>query len=257
MAVPEHTNSTKMEALRKELDAIKGPWHSPIDLGHGVNTGDALAQRRFARRIKLMQIPEDLTGKRVLDIGAYDGFFSFEFERRGAEVLSVDIWSDVQWEKFQFAIAKKQSKIKYERIDVHDLSPDQMGTFDIVFCAGVLYHLRHPLQALERIRSVTEDFLILETVTMIPFIHESFPMIGFFPGDQEAIPSGSQNPHSGRQWGFGAGATKSWVKEALYSAGFARIEVKYTPSMRWWKKMKALCTNKPQGGRGIYHAYVK
>ena len=59
----------------------------------------------------------------VLDIGAYDGFFSFGFERRGTEVHSVDIWNDVQWEKFQFAIEKKQSKIKHQRIDVHDLSP--------------------------------------------------------------------------------------------------------------------------------------
>ena len=60
----------------------------------------------------------------VLDIGAYDGFFSFGFERRGTEVHSVDIWNDVQWEKFQFAIEKKQSKIKHQRIDVHDLSAD-------------------------------------------------------------------------------------------------------------------------------------
>ena len=115
------TDSPEAQALRKELAAIKGPWHSPIDLGHGVITGDSLAQRRFQRRIKLMGIPNDLTGKRVLDIGAYDGFFSFEFERRGADVLSVDIWNDVQWEKFQFAIEKKQSNIKHQRIDVHDL----------------------------------------------------------------------------------------------------------------------------------------
>jgi len=250
MAVPEHTNSTKMETLHKELDAIKGPWHSPIDLGHGVNTGDALAQRRFARRIKLMQIPEDLTGKRVLDIGAYDGFFSFEFEKRGAEVLSVDIWTDAMWEKFQFAIAKKQSKIKYERIDVHDLSPDQIGTFDIVFCAGVLYHLRHPLLALEAIRSVTGGLLILETVTLVPFTHERFPMIGFFPGDKEAIASG-------HGYGVCAGATIAWIQAALRSAGFDKVECKYKPSMHWWRKMVALFTNKPQGGRGIYHAYVK
>ena len=250
MAVPKHINATEMEALRKELDALKGPWHSPIDLGHGVNTGDALAQRRFARRIKLMQIPENLTGKRVLDIGAYDGFFSFEFERRGAEVLSVDIWTDAMWEKFQFAIEKRKSQIKHKRIDVHDLTPDEVGTFDIVFCAGVLYHLRHPLLALEAIRSVTGGLLILETWTLVPFIHERFPMIGFFPGDEEAIASG--HPHK-----ICGAPTISWIQAALRSAGFNKVECKYKPSMRWWRKLVALATNSPQGGRSIHHAYVK
>ena len=233
--------------MRKELAAPKGPWHSPVDLGHGVITGDALAQRRFARRLRLMQIPEDLTGKRVLDIGAYDGFFSFEFERRGADVLSIDIWNDVQWEKFQFAIEKKQSKIKHQRIDVHDLSPETVGgTYDIVFCAGVLYHLRHPLLALERIRSVTGELLILETVVMIPFTHERFPMIGFFPGDEEAITN--DYPTCGS-------ATLPWIQQALYSVGFAKVEAVYTPSMRWWKKMVSLITTHPQEGRSIHHAF--
>jgi tRNA (mo5U34)-methyltransferase len=197
-----------------------------------------------------MQIPEDLTGKRVLDIGAYDGFFSFEFERRGAEVLSVDIWTDAMWEKFQFAIEKRKSQIKHKRIDVCDLTPDEVGTFDIVFCAGVLYHLRHPLLALEAIRSVTDGLLILETVTLVPFTHERFPMIGFFPGDEEAIASG-------HGYGVCAGATIALIQAALRSAGFDKVECKYKPSMRWWRKMVALFTNKPQGGRGIYHAYVK
>lgn len=242
------TESPKARELRKELDAIQGPWHSPIDLGHGVITGDTLAQRRFARRLRLMQIPEDLTGKRVLDIGAYDGFFSFEFERRGADVLSVDIWNDVQWEKFQFAIEKKQSKIKHQRIDVHDLSPEAVnGTFDLVFCAGVLYHLRYPLKALESIRSVTGHQLILETVTMIPFLHESFPIIAFFPGDEEAI--ANDYPTCGA-------ATPAWIQQALHTSGFSKVECKYLPSMRLWKKLVALATNKPQGGRSIHHAFV-
>ena len=187
----------------------------------------------------------------VLDIGAYDGFFSFGFERRGTEVHSVDIWNDVQWEKFQFAIEKKQSKIKHQRIDVHDLSPEAVGgTFDIVFCAGVLYHLRHPLLALQAIRSVTGRLLILETVTMIPFVHERFPMIGFFPGDEEAIPSDIK-------YGICGAATLAWIQSALRTAGFGRVECKYKPSMRWWRKLVALATNSPQGGRSIHHAYVK
>lgn len=235
--------------LKNELKKFGGPWHSPIDLGHGVITNDRRStQRRFARRLRLQQIPDDLTNKTVLDIGAWDGFFSFEFERRGAKVLSIDIWDEVALARFLFAREKLNSKVEYKRIDVHDLDPDVIGKFDIVFCAGVLYHLRNPLQALERIRSVTKELLILETVTMVPFTHESFPMIGFFPGDQEAIASG-------RDWGICAAPTISWSKEALASAGFTKVEVKHTPSMRWWHKFMALLTNSPRGGRGIFHAF--
>lgn len=237
------------QSLRDELKKLKGPWYSPIDLGHGVVTKDWHTQRRFARRLRLMQIPEDLTNKKVLDIGAWDGFFSFEFERRGAKVLSIDIWDEAALSNFLFAREKLNSTVEYKKIDVHELNPG-IGQFDIVFCAGVLYHLRYPLKALERIRTVTKGVLILETVTMIPFTHERFPMIGFFPGDKEAIASG-------RQWGICATPTISWLKEALYSAGFAKVEVRYTPSMRWWRKFMALITNSPKGGRGILHAFPK
>lgn len=238
------------QSLQEELKNLKGTWHSPIDLGHSVVTKGRSTQRRFARRLRLMQIPDDLTNKKVLDIGAWDGFFSFEFERRGAKVLSIDIWDEAALTNFLFAREKLNSKVEYKRLDVHDLDPSLIGKFDIVFCAGVLYHLRYPLKALERIRSVTKDVLILETAAMLPFTHERFPMIGFFPGDEKAIASG-------RQWGICAAATISWLKEALYSAGFAEVEVKYTPSMRWWHKFMALITNSPRGGRCILHAFLK
>ena len=237
-------------SLKEELKQLIGDWHSPIDLGHGVVTKGWSAQRRFARRLRLMQIPEDLSNKTVLDIGTWDGYFSFEFERRGAKVLAIDIWSEAALANFLFARNKLDSKVEYKRLDVHDLDPRLIGEFDIVFCAGLLYHTRYPLKALERIRSVTKGLLILETTAMLPFIHESFPMIAFFPGDAEAIASG-------RYWGICAAATISWLREALYSAGFARIEVKYTPSMRWWRKFKALITNAPKGGRSIIHAFPK
>ena len=173
------------QSLKGELKNLKGVWHSPIDLGHGVVTRGWSAQRRFARRLRLMQIPDDLTNKRVLDIGTWDGFFSFEFERRGAKVLAIDIWSEAALANFLFARNKLDSKVEYKRLDVHDLDPRLIGEFDIVFCAGLLYHTRYPLKALERIRSVTKGLLILETTAMLPFIHESFPMIAFFPGDNE------------------------------------------------------------------------
>ena len=195
-----------------------------------------------------MKIPNDLKGLRVLDIGTWDGFFSFEFERRGAEVLSIDVWTDDMLKTFLFAREKLNSKVDYKRIDVYDLNPDVIGKFDIVFCAGALYHFRYPLKALECIYNVTKGFLILETVAMLPFIHERFPMIGFFPGDEEAI-------SSGRPRGICGAATMSWLREALLSAGFSKIEIKYLSSIRFWHKFTAFLTNNPKGGRGIVHAF--
>lgn len=245
----EHVQDAAAQVLREELRKFNGSWHSPINLGHGVITAGRNIQRRFTRRLRLLQLPKNMTNMRVLDIGTWDGFFAFEFERRGAKVLAIDNWNDdKQFATFLFARKQLNSKVEYMKMDVHDLDPNLVGKFDIVFFAGMLYHLRYPLNVLEKIRSVTEGCLILETVIMVPFIHEHFPMKAFFPGDEEANASG-------RSWGIAGAATIPWLKEALHSAGFTRIDVKYTSSFRWLYKIIALLTNKPQGRRGIIHAF--
>src|SRR5262245_53605468 len=116
--------------LRGRVDDLKTRqlFHSPIEFGDGLRTQPWHVQRRFRRRLQLLQIPEDLTGKTVLDIGAWDGFFSFEFERRGAKrVLAIDTYA---WDKggldcFLLARAHFNSKVDYQRLDVHDLSKEE------------------------------------------------------------------------------------------------------------------------------------
>lgn len=235
---------------RAELAKLKPYWYSPIDFGNGVVTGTWAKQRRFNRRKRLLQIPADLSGKRVLDIGSWDGYWALEFTRRGAHVECLDLWSDAGvFKQFQFVSAHFGCEWPYYHHDVQALDEVLAGTFDVVFCAGVLYHLRYPLATLERLRRVTRDMLILETVGMIPAVHSSYPMIAFFPGDDAAAASG-------RNWGTSGAATMAWVREACLAAGFARVEVKYRPSFSWFKKLKALVTNRPGGGRIIVHAYV-
>ncbi len=76
--------------LQARIRALLPYFYSPFDFG-GMVTRPPRVHRRFRRRLRLLRIPADLTGKTVLDIGAYDGFFSFEFERRGAaRVLAID-----------------------------------------------------------------------------------------------------------------------------------------------------------------------
>jgi hypothetical protein len=67
----------EVEQLRARVEALRPSFHSPFDFGAGIVTKPAHVQRRFRRRLRLMQIPKDLTGKTVLDIGAWDGFFFF------------------------------------------------------------------------------------------------------------------------------------------------------------------------------------
>src|SRR5262249_20239317 len=169
-----------MEVMQARLDL---PFHAPFNFNN-VKTKHWYVERRFQRRLRLLQIPEDLTCKTVLDIGAWDGFFSFEFEKRGAKrVLAIDTyaWDHGGLDSFLFARDHFKSKVEHQRLDVHDLSPQEVGTFDLVFCAGVLYHVRHPLVALEKIRSVTAGQLILETHQLIPALHEGNPVITFWP----------------------------------------------------------------------------
>jgi tRNA (mo5U34)-methyltransferase len=119
-----------------------------------------------------MGFPEDLTGRTVLDIGTYDGFFAFEAERRGAErVLALDRHPARQ---FGFATAHEllKSKVEYAVGSVYELSPQIHGTFDVVIFVGVLYHLRHPLLALDKIHNVCREYALVEShVLDTAFMH--------------------------------------------------------------------------------------
>jgi tRNA (mo5U34)-methyltransferase len=111
-------------------------------------------------RIQSFPIPEDLHGKRVLDVGAASGWNSFEMERRGAEVVAVDC---VEFEEFHMARKLLGSKVDYRILDVDELTPQSVGRFDYVLFFGVLYHLRHPLLGLERICALTTEAAFVES----------------------------------------------------------------------------------------------
>jgi len=206
--------------------------------------------RRFRRRLRLLQIPEDLRGWTVLDIGAWHGYFAFECERRGADrVLAVDRFA---WDRFgmnEFLATRQRlgSQVEYRRLDAYDLDPDDIGQFDLVLLLGVFYHFHDPVAALERITRVTRRLLICETHVLLPFVHERYPLIPFFPGDDRAGVTGRE---------LCAIPTLACLTQMLQFVGFTRVDVVYTPSFRYWKKFVALVTNRPQSGRGIVHARI-
>jgi tRNA (mo5U34)-methyltransferase len=203
--------------LEARVAAIR--WYHTIDLGNGVIThGIDDSRLRLAR----VQLPDSLQGLSVLDIGAWDGFFSFECERRGASrVVAADYfsWHGSGWgTKAGFTLAREVlgSRVEDIDIDVMDLSPERLGTFDLVLFLGVLYHLRHPFLALERVAAVTAERLILETV--VDMVGFSRPAMAFYPGRE-------LNNDPTNWWGPNAPA----VRGMLETLGFGEVRT-VTPS---------------------------
>ncbi len=135
-------------------------WYHSIELPDGsvIRGHQTLEQQR--NRLRQFHIPEDLTGKRVLDIGAWDGWFSFEMERRGASVLALDSAKNT---RLLEAKALLGSRIDYHIGDICRLTSKDVGTFDIVLFFGVLYHLKHPLLALENVCGMCRDMACIES----------------------------------------------------------------------------------------------
>ncbi len=202
-----------MEDLKSRADAIR--WYHTIDLGGGVITrGVDDTPQRLAR----VQLPPSLKGLTVLDIGAWDGFFSFECERRGAaRVVAADYysWHGGGWGTkagFNLACEALGSRVEHLEIDVMDLSVERVGTFDVVLFLGVLYHLRHPFLALERIAPLVTQRLIVETV---------IDMVGFDRPAMAFYPARELNNDPTNWWGPNVPA----MRGMLENAGFARIDV--------------------------------
>jgi tRNA (mo5U34)-methyltransferase len=108
-------------------------------------------------------LPEDMTGMRVLDIGCAEGFFSFEAERRGArEIVAIDSFPD-SVRRFNICREAFDSNAQAFLTNVYDLSERTFGTFDLVMFFGVLYHLRHPLLAMEKVFNVCSGTVLVQT----------------------------------------------------------------------------------------------
>ena len=137
-------------------------------------------------------LPRDMTGKRVLDIGAWDGFFSFECERRGATVMALD-HVDASATGFHIAARALDSKVEWRVQNLYHMTPDEIGTFDIVLCLGVIYHLRHVLLGLDRVRGVMKEGAELFVETAALDNHAQLDD-GTFGSFVEACPGANRTP---------------------------------------------------------------
>ncbi|MCW2978197.1 MAG: SAM-dependent methyltransferase [Actinomycetia bacterium] len=145
------------------------PWFHNLHLPSGHQTAADHPLGDFPRvkwRELSAVLPDDLTGWRALDVGCNAGFYSFALARRGADVLAIDTdehyLRQTRWAAKLFELT---DRVHIERLQVYDIAR-RAEQFDLVLFLGVLYHLRHPLLALDLLAEKAERLLILQTLTM-------------------------------------------------------------------------------------------
>lgn len=158
-------NHMTPEQIRERAVAL-GDWFHNIDLNgartapdHFLGDYPNIKWQRFAHAI-----PQDLTGRTVLDIGCNGGFYSIEMKRRGADrVLGID-FDERYLAQARFAAEVTGEDIEFRKLSVYDVAT--LGErFDVVLFMGVLYHLRHPLLALDLIHDhVAADLMIYQSM---------------------------------------------------------------------------------------------
>jgi tRNA (mo5U34)-methyltransferase len=209
------------------------PWFHSIDFGGGIMSPGQLSLE-YLNGMADLCLPRWLAGKTVLDIGCWDGFYSFEAHRRMARrVLATDhfAWTwPLCWgkrEAFELARRHVAPKVEVKDIDLADLSLATVGTFDFVLLLGVFYHLRHPFWVLENVVApLVKETLVLETYLDAADVER--PAMIFYPGTEVG-----NDPTN--WWGPNPACVTAMLKDV----GFSQITHR---------------TNPAHPERGIFHA---
>jgi tRNA (mo5U34)-methyltransferase len=136
-------------------------WHQRWQIFEGIFTPGV---NPIAEMCDNLNLPRDLSGKRVLDIGAWNGCVSFECERRGArEVIALGPENPQDTGFYKIRAAIGSTKTSYVPGSIYDLNPDKLGYFDVVLCCGVLYHLRYPQLGIDNLRRICTGEVYVET----------------------------------------------------------------------------------------------
>ena len=240
------------DEIQQLADSVPSWWHS-IDLGQGVVTKGHKTPEILAGELDAFRLP-DLRGRTVLDINTWDGFYAFEAERRGAVsvtaldlfVWSIDLGEHLRYQhgckargeaplpyyempyfrpadlpgKRGFDIAHRLlgSKVKAVAADFMRVDPSELGTFDVVFMFGTLYHMENPVECIKRLGTVTRGLAVIETEAVEFPGYEDRPMCDFFPFDELAgdiTNWWSPNQHA--------------LKGMCQAAGFRKVEIVQGP----------------------------
>ncbi len=199
-------------------------WFHSIPLRPGITTYGAKTEEILTAEEQAIMAGIDFQGRTVLDVGAWNGFYSFSAKRRGAaRVLATDsfTWTHPKFrgrEAFELARDELGLDIEAMLIDPTQITPE-LGSFDVVLFLGVFYHLFDPIDVLQRVRSVTGQLLMIETHQDLA--DRTQPGMVFYPG---AI----LNNDPTNWWG----PNPALMLHLLRLLGFARILYRHYPHIR-------------------------
>lgn len=223
---PENTATSRGPALDEGVNSLD--WYHTITFPDGTVTRGMFDHREL---VPHYGIPDDLSGKRVLDVATSNGFWAFEFERRGGEVVATDVRAS-RWDwpvgaaahqpadgddrplrvpQFDLAAEALGSRVTLRELSVYDLDPSEIGRFDFVHTADLLIHLARPLDALRRIREVVADdgeFLLADAVD--PEHLGDAPLVWYVGGWQNV------------EWSV---PSVTALAQMVHDAGFEHVEV--------------------------------
>lgn len=209
---------TDVDSVKQMVDHVGKWWHT-IDLGNGVTT-PGQQPIDYPQHVGL---PEDLTGKSVIDVGTWDGVISFAAESRGAaRVVAADIFKGMG---FQLVHKVLNSKVEFVQMDVRKDLPD-LGKFDLVCFLGVIYHVPDPIVTFKRIADLSNDMLILETDTDLNW--SPTPMSRLVAGHHkwpELTPRDALKKPECNWWLPNRACIEQWIQ----AVGFDRWEIIHGP----------------------------
>jgi SAM-dependent methyltransferase len=218
-------------------------WYHTFELADGVVTRAFFDLRDIPQKLPF---PESMAGMRCIDLASSTGFFAFEMARRGGEVVSLDLDDDTRRDpqgtnvlalpagtsRRGFELVRDALGLKVERVsmNLYDVSPEALGTFDFVFMGNVLLHLSDPGRALKAVRSIaTGQFLSFETISMTLTL------------TRPRTACASLYERDGARW---------WTSNAkahrrlLRAAGFEIVEAKFP----LWQKFGTAMAKRPRRG---------
>lgn len=203
----DNDQAASARSLRAAMEQIDS-WYHVIDLGYGVRTPGAFDMAKYWDQYPW---PDSFEGLRVLDVGASNGYFSIEFAKRGArEVIALDLpgWEQHDWSPKQRRILEArpaeertstdetifggalglairatgvEDVVKPTACPIYDISPERLGTFDLVFSGSMLMHVRDPLLGMHAIRSATKPGgrFIVSSSTVREIEEHALPLAAF------------------------------------------------------------------------------
>lgn len=206
--------------LSKEI-AIKliqsKSWHHDFEIIPGVRTGGSYDPSKLWDKL---QLPHDMSGLTLADVGASNGYFSFAAHQRGAHVAAFDFRHK---DNSGFGLAQYingLSEIEHHHTNVLDITQAKYGQFDIVLALGLLYHVADPYRALANCAALSRGRLLIESYcidSLLPRSIASKPVMQFISDPKRFPGLGQPNTDRSNFWGFSAMCLQRMVEDVGFT----------------------------------------